>query len=308
MRVLLFAVFAAALSLASCFSLDPFLFNPEEKNSYALDAFDGPRECSTFVEKADPLPQELIHDDIRIRSGSETLAAVLLHDSAVCTPHDTLILYFHGKGRNIDYYWPRTRLLYAVGYDSTTGEYRYPVLVIDYRAYGLSSGTITEKGLYTDGFAALRYVREDLGNPYVVVYTHSLGSLVGCKVTSEDTVGQIKKLIMEAPIGSVQSIIADGAYLDLPAAFVSTYTGNNAKRIKNVEVPYLWIGGTEDETLPIETHGYPIWDNYQGPRGCKVIVKGGTHGETPTDMGYDRYLACVRSFIQGKSHPLCEVK
>lgn len=308
MRNLLILVSVAVLSLVSCFSLDPFLFSPEEKTAYAFDAFDGPQECSDFIDIAGSLPDSLIHDDIRIESGSETIAAVLLHERATCTPNDTLILYFHGKSDHIDYYWARTRLLYAIGHDSVSGEYRYPVLVIDYRGYGLSTGTTTEKGLYTDGFAALRYIREELGNPYVVVCTHSLGSLIGCKVASEDTAGQIKKLAMEAPIGSVQSIIADGAYLDLPGTFISTYTGNNAERIKNVDIPYLWIGGTEDETLPIETHGQPIWNNYQGPQGYKVIIKGGTHGETPSDMGYDRYLACLRSFIQGASHPLFEVK
>lgn len=183
------------------------------------------------------------------------------------------------------------RLLYASG---------YAVFTIDYRGYGMSTGKPTEDGIYQDGMAALSYLRDSLGNPVVIVYAYSLGSMVGCEIASKDTARQIARLILEAPIGSVQSIIEDGSFLDIPGSYLTTYSGNNVEKIKSITIPLFWIHGTQDGTLNRETHGLPVWNNYNGAEGYYIRVEGAGHRTCPQTIGYAKYIGCVRDFIQGR--------
>jgi len=299
------AILSGALTLASllagCLNLDSFLFSDEALDSYSYDSYDGERECETYLAVAGPIDPSLIHE-VTFPSGSETIYGEFLHTAAACDTGDTLILYCHGKSDHMDRYWPRTRLLYDAGFDSAAHPSRYPVLAFDYRGFGRSTGEPTEEGLYADGAAALLFIREHLGDPKVMVYTYSLGSLVGCKLAADDTEGRILRLMMEAPVGSVTAIVSDAAYLDIPGSMLSTYEGNNVERIKAVTAPYLWLHGTNDGTLAIETHGQPIWDNYAGPEGAAVVVKGAGHRDVPETISADfrGYQRIVASFIQGR--------
>jgi pimeloyl-ACP methyl ester carboxylesterase len=277
-------------------SLDPFLFDGEPDHRYEFDAYTGEQECADYIDSAGALPDSVIHV-LSMRSGSETIAAVYLDTVDSRTPSDTVVLYLHGKSDHIDYYWPRTRLLYATG---------YPTLAVDYRGFGQSTGETTEEGIYEDGESAMAYLRDSLGDPLVWVYGFSLGSLVACKLAEEDPRGRIVRLTLESPIGSVQTIIADGTYMAFPSSYVSTYTGDNTERIKNIDLPFLWIHGTNDETLAMETHGQRIWDNYRGSEGYKMIVGGGGHGTVPETIGYTTYIEAIQAFIRGEQHALFE--
>lgn len=277
--------------ISGCLSLDPFLFKEETVSEYKYDNYTGETECSDAIAflNANNYALPIIEEKL-ITSGKETIYGVLLHGSLPITANDTIIIYFHGTSDHIDYYWPRTRLLFATG---------YPVLIIDYKGYGKSSGEPTEKGINEDGRSALNYLRDSLGNPSVIVYTYSLGSLVGCEVASTDIQNQIIQLILEAPIGSVETLVEDGSYLNLPGSYVTTFTGNNAERIKKVTVPLLWIHGTEDETLNRETNGKLVWDNHpQNIPGYYIRVVGAGHRTNPQTIGYEKYLQCLRDFIQ----------
>jgi pimeloyl-ACP methyl ester carboxylesterase len=285
---------SVALLFSNCFNLDPFLFSGKKESGYLFDNYTGERECGDYLSKAGPFPASLMRQ-FTVRSGGETIAGVyLMHAEAdsVLGPTDTLLLYFHGKADNIDFYWPRTRLLYDVG---------YPTMVIDYRGFGMSSGTTSEQGLYEDARAAMRYIRETLGNPRVIIYGFSLGSIPSCEIASTDTGRQVMMLLLEAPIGSVATIVENGTQLAIPGSFLTTYDGNNAEKIRKVKVPFLWLHGTRDETLNRETHGLPVWNNYPDPdrRGRYIKVEGGGHADLPQTMSadYREYIRYVRSFI-----------
>jgi alpha-beta hydrolase superfamily lysophospholipase len=175
----------------------------------------------------------------------------------------------------------------------------YAVFVIDYRGYGLSTGKSTEDGLYEDGFSAMRFLRDSLGNPHSIVYAFSLGSLVGCEVTAKDSTHRISRLVLEAPMGSVATLVADGSYLDLPSSYVTTYKGKNTEKIKAIEIPLLWLHGTSDERLNRETNGVPIWNNYPGADGYFIRVEGAGHKTIPQTIGYADYVTIVKDFISG---------
>ena len=283
----------AALALCGiflqCLSLDSFLFKGEKLGSYRFDSYCAETECPDALDSLPPADPA----DIRrfsIRSGSDNIAAVILGKKRIFDGSDTIIVYFHGTGPHIDYYWPRIRLLYNTGYS---------VLAVDYRGYGVSTGRPTESGIYEDGQSVLRFARDSLGNPHIVVYAFSLGSLIGCEVTLKASTDQIFSLVLEAPIASIATLVDDGSYLDLPASYVTTYTGNNAERIRSISIPLLWLHGTKDETLNRESNGLPLWNNYQGREGYYLAVDGAGHKTVPQTIGYARYCSIVKDFIAG---------
>jgi pimeloyl-ACP methyl ester carboxylesterase len=188
-------------------------------------------------------------------------------------------------------------MLYDVG--SARG---YALAAIDYRGYGLSTGEPTEQGLYEDAAAGLAYVRGTLGDPVVMLCANSLGCLVATKVAADDCLSanpQIARLCLDAPVGSISSIVSDATYFDVPENYLTTYEGNSAEYIRSVTIPLLWMHGTDDETLPYKIHGQPIWDNHAGASGAYIIVEGGTHETLPTDLGFAGYQERLRRFMDG---------
>lgn len=276
---------------AGCFNLDPFLFSGQNLNEYQFDNVTSEIECRGALDQLGPMPDSE-RTEIALHSGKETIAAVILGKKSKYSSSDTMILYFHGNASNIDHYWARTRMLYASG---------FPVMVIDYRGFGKSTGSPSEAGLFEDGLAALDYIRDSLGNPNVVIYSYSLGSLVGCELASKYNIAPVHiiQLILEAPIGSIETIGEDGSYLNIPGSYLSSYTANNAEKIRNVSIPLLWLHGTDDNMLARSTQGQPIWDNYSGTGGYYVVIEGGGHSTIPNTMGYSNYMKCIKDFIVG---------
>ncbi len=287
----LYTAFYAAIVFCSCMNLNPFLFEGENVGSYRFDEYDGKKECADALDSLGKIDMSTVHE-VTIVSGDERIAGVFVATATSFDSTDTVILYFHGNAMHLDYYWPRTRLLAATG---------YPVLAIDYRGYGKSTGKSTESGIYEDGFSALRYLREHCGNPKVAVYAFSLGSLVGCEIASKDPTGSVIALILEAPIGSMETIVQDATYIDMPGPWVTTFEGKNTEKIKNVLVPFLWLHGTGDRTLPLETNGKKVFENYHGDAGYCAIVEGAEHGNIPRTIGYGRYIKGISDFIRGNA-------
>jgi pimeloyl-ACP methyl ester carboxylesterase len=297
MNLLLAAIVAL---LIDCFSLDPFLFSGEPLSSYQFDRYTGERECSDAIDTVKaleaagkaPAVTDTAFRQYRIKSGDGEISGVLLSQTTPpFSPSDTLVVYFRGKGPHIDFYWPRTRLLHAAG---------YPVVILDYRGFGMSEGSATEASISEDGHATMAFVRDSLGNPKVVAYAYSLGSLAGCDVLANGHYPQVISMILEAPIGSIETIVENGSVLDIPGSYLSSYTGNNAERIKSIQVPLLWIHGTSDETNDRETQGLPIWKNHQGV-GYYVKTIGAGHTNNPQIIGYTRYVNTIKAFCAGRA-------
>lgn len=282
--------------LQGCLSLDPFLFNGLKENEYRLDAYTGERECASYLNQRPAMKASLVHE-FALKSGGETIYGVYVrHDStqAALTAADTMVVYFHGNADNLDRYWPRTRMLWETG---------YPALIFDYRGYGKSTGKTTEQSIYDDAATVMNYVRDSLGNPRVIIYGYSLGSIPGVDVAAHPSLySTVIMLALEAPIGKVETIVQNGTSLDIPGSYLTTFSGDNAEKAKSVRVPLLWLGGTQDETLPRETQGQRVWNNYPDPekRGRFVVIPNGHHSDLPQTMSpdYSAYLGCVRHFIR----------
>ena len=107
---------------------------------------------------------------------------------------------FHGNAGNIGYRLPIAKIL-----ESEVG---VNILMLQYRGYGLSTGSPNEKGLTVDAQCGLDFIkrRNDLKDTKVVLYGQSLGGAVSAKlaVSNEEAISAI---ILENTFLSIRKLI-----------------------------------------------------------------------------------------------------
>lgn len=132
----------------------------------------------------------------------ESLSAFLIRPSDARARSNITILMFHGNAGNIGHRLPIAKIL-----EEALGCH---VLMVEYRGYGLSTGTPNEKGLQIDAQTAIDYVRRrpELRGTKIVVYGQSLGGAVGIYlVKNNQKEGDIKGLILENTFLSIRKMI-----------------------------------------------------------------------------------------------------
>src|SRR5688572_9084141 len=89
---------------------------------------------------------------------------------------EKVVLYFHGNAGSLEG-WQYV-------YDQFQ-ELQLNVFMIDYRGYGKSTGSISERGLNTDGRAAYDYlISRGFSANNIIVYGRSLGSGIAVQLAS----------------------------------------------------------------------------------------------------------------------------
>jgi pimeloyl-ACP methyl ester carboxylesterase len=295
MKYLFFLV--VILSLSSCLRLDDNLYNLSDKiTEYKLDNYTG--EQDFVLDNSFLIPDSLIHRFTLSSKGSEdnnatTIQAIYIGSiSKIQT--DTVIMYCHGNKWHMDFYWQRAKLLAHI-----SGKNKYGVLMIDYRGYGLSQGKPTEAGLYADVDAALQWLKlKGLNNSRLIMYGFSMGTAPACELTSKPRSMIPSKIILEAPFASADVMANDGSGLNMPGSFFTNLKIDNAEEIKNIQQPFCWIHGTNDNFLNIKTHGEVVYKNYHGSYKEAHRISGADHGEIPSKMGFNTYLNTLSTFIK----------
>ena len=214
---------------------------------------------------------------------------VALHGWFVPGERDVTFLWLHGNGANISYHLEHLRDIQrnlGVG-----------VFLFDYRGYGLSKGTTSEKGLYRDAAAALAHLRgrPDVEADRIVYFGQSLGTAVAVELaTREPPLG----LILEAPFPS-------GPYMThrmlpyLPMWFHRYCVPNRfdtAARIPRVKAPLLIIHGDLDMTVPHDA-GLVVFEAAAEPKE-HFTASGAGHTDAHI-VGGSAYYAALRRFIDG---------
>ena len=285
------------LSLSSCLRLDDNLYNLTGKiTEYKLDRYTG--EHDFILDNSYFISDSLIHRFTLSSKGPEdnnatTIQAIYIGSiSKIQT--DTVIMYCHGNKWHMDFYWQRAKLLAHV-----SGKNKYGVLMIDYRGYGLSEGKPTEAGLYADVDAALQWLKlKGLNNSRLIMYGFSMGTAPVCELTSKPRSLSPSKIILEAPFASADVMANDGSGLNMPGSFFTNLKIDNAEEIKNIQQPFCWIHGTNDNFLNINTHGEVVFKNYHGTYKEAHRISGADHGQIPEKMGFDSYLNTLSTFIK----------
>lgn len=284
---------------AGCARLDDNFFNLTDKiTAYQRDNYKG--EQDFMLDENYQIPDSLIHEfTLRSKTPGEEkeykIYATYIGDiSKIAT--DTVIMYCHGNKWHMDFYWQRAKLLANTG-----GKNHYGVLMIDYRGYGLSEGSPDEQGLYADADAALAWLKlQGLTNERLIMYGFSMGSAPATELTANPRSMQPAKLILEAPVGAVETMVQDAAVLAMPASFVTDLKFDNAEKIKKVQQPFMWIHGVDDDFVAMKTHGEMVYKNFQGTYSEAHRIENGNHGTVPQTWGFENYLNAVNKFITKK--------
>lgn len=193
----------------------------------------------------------------------EKLAAFYIRAPKTRPRKNVTILMFHGNAGNIGHRIPiARRFINIVGCS---------VLMLEYRGYGLSTGSPDEKGLMIDaqtGFDYLRKRAETRDND-IVIYGQSLGGAVSIQLVAKNQNDErLVGLVVENTFLSMRKLIPSYVYINyttlikilihlsvIPPARYLTYLCNQVwasdTYLPNItEVPILFISGLLDEIVP----------------------------------------------------------
>lgn len=132
----------------------------------------------------------------------ERLHAFLIKPSNMVYAKPITILMFHGNAGNIGHRLPIANVL-----EKNMGA---NVLMLQYRGYGLSTGTPDEQGLTIDGQTGLDFVRghKDLQHTRTVIYGQSLGGALAIQLVARNLDHRdVEGLILENTFLSIRKMI-----------------------------------------------------------------------------------------------------
>ena len=109
---------------------------------------------------------------------------------------------FHGNAGNIGHRVPIAHIL-----EENLG---CNVLMLEYRGYGLSTGTPDETGLIVDAQTGLDYIRQkkETKDSKIIIYGQSLGGAVAIQLVAKNqNDGDIRGLVLENTFLSMRKMI-----------------------------------------------------------------------------------------------------
>ena len=291
----LLTLFYLILILTACkkINLDGLAFPSEKLDSYAFENAEGEVIIHDSLLATSDNYSLMTFNSIDANTGqSYRIYGVFIGDTTTITT-DTLLVYFHGQSKHMDHYFSRASLLANVG-----GKYNYNVLMMDYRGYGMSEGLSSEQGLFEDANAVIDWIQEQGVNPQkTVFYGYSLGPIPAIDRMAYRSDFQPAKLIIEAPLASVEYLVHSSTIIQVNPDFVTNLDFENAEKIKDVDEPLLWMHGVEDTYVAIE-NGEIIYNNHGGSVKEAERVSECDHSEVPIIMGVDLYLDRILNFIR----------
>ncbi|KAL6708667.1 bem46 protein, variant [Coniothyrium glycines] len=194
------------------------------------------------------------------------------------------ILMFHGNAGNIGYRLPIAKILES--------ELRCNVLMLQYRGYGLSSGTPNEKGLLIDAQTGLDYIRHraELRGTKLVIYGQSIGGAVAIGLAAKNQEqGDIAGIVLENTFTSIRKLIPTAFP---PARFLAPLCHQLWPSEDNLplitSIPILFLSGLKDEIIP-PTHMSRLYQVCKSPKVWKELPNG-SHNDTVAEPGYFQYI------------------
>lgn len=149
-------------------------------------------------------------------------------------------LIFHGNAGNITH-----RDIFLQGFNKLGCS----VLLVDYHGYGKSEGSPSEKNLYLDGEASLKWLSEkkQFKPAQIILFAKSLGSGVAIELATKN---KFKGLILETPFSSIPSVARSHfPYNCFPVEYMTIDKFDNISKIGKIDCPIFFIHGTRDSII-----------------------------------------------------------
>ncbi|MDI9370127.1 MAG: alpha/beta hydrolase [Synergistaceae bacterium] len=164
------------------------------------------------------------------------------------------VLFCHGNAGNISHRLDSIDIFHRLGLS---------VFIFDYRGYGRSEGTPSEKGVYSDVEGAWRRLTGELGErrERVVMFGRSLGGAVAAYAAEKFSPGA---LILESTFTDLASV-GQGHYFFLPVRLIVGDAFNTIGRLERIHCPVLVAASPEDEVVP-GSHGKTLFEAAGEPK------------------------------------------
>ena len=187
------------------------------------------------------------------------------------------LLFFHGNAGNISHRLDSLVIFNRMNLD---------VLIIDYRGYGQSQGSVSEIGTYRDAGAAWRYLTETRGvePDRIIVFGRSLGASIAAWLASQH---RPAALILESPFSSVVSM-GQRLYPFLPVKWLAKFSYDTRQYVSAITCPLLVVHSKTDEIVPY-AEGRLVFD--AAPADKRFLDIRGGHN--------DGFLASGQTYING---------
>ncbi|HSC29354.1 MAG TPA: alpha/beta hydrolase [Vicinamibacterales bacterium] len=235
--------------------------------------------------QATPAAVGLPFSDITIdTTDGETLHAWWLeHPEATAQ-----VVYFHGNGGNLSLWLDIAVQLRRRGFS---------VFAVDYRGYGASTGTPSERGLYRDAEASARAFEERYRRPGspVVHWGRSIGAPVAAHAAS---VVAPDALVLETPMPDVRSVLRSNPVMWL-LSFLSSYRFPTSRLLERYSGPLLVVHGDADSIVPFSA-GRRVFEAAPTRHKTLLVVEGAGHNDLHAVdprrywRGIDAFVATLR--------------
>ncbi|XP_050521369.1 protein ABHD13 [Daktulosphaira vitifoliae] len=287
--ILLYWFFGGLLALSFLLvSIIGFVYHSED---YLLYYPDLPDHSRIFVPQ--PSMYGMPFENIYIKSLDGTrLHIFLIKQPGEASKIVPTILFLHGNAGNMGH-----RLTNIHGFYN---ELSCNIVMLEYRGYGLSHGSPSERGLYMDASAAMDFIlsRTDLNLGRIIVFGRSLGGAVAIDLAARIEYSQkIWCVIVENTFTSIPDmatvLMSSDVLKYVPLCLYKNKFMSNWKMSK-MQVPILFVSGEEDTLVPpaMMTN---LFDSYCGPLKQIVRFRRGSHNTTWNCPGYYKK---IRRFLK----------
>ncbi len=191
------------------------------------------------------------------------------------------ILFLHGNAGNISHRFEKLQIFHDLNLN---------VFIFDYRGYGKSKGSASERGIYLDAKTAYDYLvsKEGVRKDEIILFGESLGGSVAIDLASK---AEVKAIIVESAFTSAKDM-ARRIYPFIPPFFIAS-DFNSAKKIKDIHAPKLLIHSVDDEIVPFEL-GEKLFEAAPQPK-IFLKIRGG-HNTAFLDSE-DEFKKGIGSFV-----------
>ena len=258
--VKLLVAVAVALPLLLFFLQDRLIFHPQPvgdaRRAQIAAGFPAAREV--FVEAAD----------------GTRLHAWQLGDGP------DLVLYFGGNAEEVS----------GMLGEAVAGIPGASWLLTDYRGYGASAGSPSERHLVADALSWYDYAVRELKPARVLAFGRSLGSGVAVALAAQRSLAGV---ILSTPYDSLTAV-AQHHYPYLPVRWLLRHRFDSIALAPRLEAPLLCLIAGRDEVIP-PAHAERLYQAWGGPKR-KLVLAGARHNETDAAP---EFWPAIRRFVSG---------
>jgi uncharacterized protein len=191
-----------------------------------------------------------------------------------------LVLYFGGNAEEVSW------MLEAARAEAPGTSW----LLLDYRGYGLSEGSPSQKALIADALALYDRAATLPGTEgrRIFAFGRSLGSGVAVALAAQRP---LKGIVLSTPYDSLLSV-AKRYYWFLPVRWLLKHPFDSIALAPHLDAPLLCLIAGRDEVVPPE-HAERLYEAWRGPKH-RVFLAGASHNTTDEAP---EFWASIRAFL-----------